>query len=199
MIRYVFISAFMFMFFLSSGWAQTSDEKSLINHGDVRGFIWGLPTKVVQENEAATFIVAEDDRMLFRGGAFGMPATIVYEFRENKLNQARIFIEKSYTDQQKRIDDLMTIRADLVARYGEPLEEDFKWRNKSNIDYPDAWGWSVYRGELFITLKFQDQQTDVTVFLGNQQPYEPQFSVTYQPRQAKTNSTKEPPASGLLF
>jgi hypothetical protein len=184
---------------VSIAWAQTPNNSANNKFGDVRGFVWGLSPDIIQENEKANFIIAEDNRMLFRGSAFDMPATMGYEFTDNKLSQVKVFIEKAYMDQQKRIDDLMTVRAELVAQYGEPIDENFNWLDRNDIISPDSWGWSVYRGELFITIKFQNQQSDVSVFLGNKQPYTPQLVVTYERRKALQTDKKEQPPSGLLF
>ena len=88
----------------------------------------GCLKKFIKENERGTFIEnpedEEDDEagntLFFLDKIRGLRSTIGYEFEDNKLWRVRIFIEKKYFYQQERLDDLLTIQADLNARFGKP-------------------------------------------------------------------------------
>lgn len=159
----------------------------------VRGFIWGLPSAVVKANEAGTFI-GEDraqiegqtqEVLFFRDKIRGLFTTIGYEFIDNKLWRVRIFIEDKYVEQQDMIRDLLTIQTDLNKRFGKPVVEEMQWLDKRNLNYPDSWGWSVFRGELIMTSQWQDGETDVATYLGAKTKYKPILSVTYTHRPTK--------------
>ena len=76
----------------------------------VRGFIWGLPKEFITDNEKATFVGEEDNILFFLDNILGVRSTIGYEFEDNKLVRVRIFNERHYTEQQQRIEDLISYK-----------------------------------------------------------------------------------------
>lgn len=167
---------------------SAEEKKELLEkdfNGVVRGFVWGLPPTLILEEEEGTFLGEENGALFFLDYIRGLKCTIAYEFSENKLWRIRIFIEKNYFQPQDRLRDLLVVQADLDRRYGKPVKEEFKWVNEREKDWPDNWGWAVYRGELFVTLEWQDKETDVTAFLGARKKFEPQFNITYESRAIK--------------
>ena len=167
----------------------------------VRGFIWGLSKDIIKENERGTFIEnpedAENDEagntLFFLDKIRGLRSTIGYEFEDNKLWRVRIFIEKKYFYQQERLDDLLTIQADLNARFGKPVVEEMKWLNKRELNYPASWGWAIFRGEMIMTSVWRNKDTEVTTYLGAKEKYSPILSVTYEhlPTKLKQEQAKQ--------
>lgn len=167
---------------------EKSEDKSFL--GVFRGFVWGLPPTIILEHEQGTFMGEEEGRLFYLDYIRGIKSTIGYEFLDNKLWRARIFIEKIYTNVQHRLDDLMTIRADLTKRYGAPVKEEFKWVKDTDKNFPESWGWAIYRSELFITIIWQDAETEVVAYLGAEKQYDPQMVITYTDRQVKETQAK---------
>jgi len=97
-----------------------------------------------------------------------------------------VFVEKKYSDPQDRIADLLIIQEDLTKRFGNPVSEDFRWVKNTDKNWPDNWGWAVYRSELFITNRWQNEKTDVTAYLGAPKLFYPNLSVTYESREIKS-------------
>lgn len=167
----------------------SAEEEALLKkdlNGTVRGFIWKLPRTAILENEKGTFMGEEDGALFYLDNIRDMRCTIGYEFHEDKLWRVRIFVEKSYLDPQDRIRDLLTIQEDLNKRFGAPVSEDFRWLKTTDRDWPESWGWAVYRAELLITNKWQDAETDVTSYLGATKLFEPKLTVTYENREIKS-------------
>ena len=162
-------------------------EKARPSHleGGIRGFVWGLPPTVILENEKATFVGNDEGILFFLDEVWGERATIGYEFMDNKLYRAKIFIEKEYSNRQRPLDDLMRIRADLVKTYGEPVSEKFVWHNEREKNFPPAWGWAIFRSELEIIAQWQDEETLITAYLGSPKIFETELSVTYESYDAK--------------
>lgn len=166
--------------------------------GALRGFVWGLPPTTILENEKATFVGEEDIgegdvRLFYLDYLKGMRSTIGYDFQNDRLTQARIFIEKKYFNPQERIEDLMIIRRDLVKRFGEPVDETMAWHDNKERNWPKSWGWAVLRGELMIRIVFRDGETEVVASLGtkrrlNPDSDDPQLNITYKSL-ALTNGT----------
>ncbi len=157
--------------------------------GVLRGFVWGLPPTVILENERGTFVGQEEigegnARLFYLDYIKGMRSTIGYDFENNKLSRARIFIEKQYTNPQERIEDLMTISKDLVKRFGDPVDETMVWHDNKERNWPEAWGWAILRGELMMRIVFRNTETEVVAFLGAKQKLNPrieapELNVTY--------------------
>lgn len=179
----------------------SAEDQALLDKdlmGALRGFVWGLSPTVILENEKATFLGEEDGTLLFYlDYVRGLRSTIGYEFFDNKLWRANIVIEKKYTDTQDRIRDLLVIQEDLTRRYGEPVSEEFKWEKDTDKNFPDSWGWAVYRSELFITIVWQNEETEVTAYLGAKREYDPELIVTYFDRRTK-EALEEDKAQKLL-
>ncbi len=166
----------------------SAQEQALIDQkflGVLRGFVWGLPPTIILEHEEGTFMGEDKGALFYLDYIRGLKATIGYEFLNNKLWRARIFIEKKYTNMQHRLDDLLIIQADLTKRYGKPVKEEFKWVKATDKNFPESWGWAIYRSELFITVVWQDEETEVTAYLGAKKQYDPELIVTYVDRRTK--------------
>ena len=175
----------------------TAKEQALLEKdldGVLRGFIWGLPPTAILENEKGTFVGEENGALFYLDYIRGIRCTIGYEFDDNKLWRARIFVEKQYSDPQERIRDLLTIQTDLNKRFGQPVSENFKWLEDTDKDWPDSWGWAVYRGELFISVKWQTPESDVELKLGAPETYLPEMSIIYENhfvKMAKASAIKD--------
>lgn len=164
----------------------TPEERAAILDKDLngvfRGFVWGLPPTVILENEKSAFMEEQDGTLIYFNYIRGIKSTIAYEFHENKLWRIRVYIEKRYLRPQDRIEDLLTVQEDLTERYGKPVQEDFLWKKKTEQDYPESWGWAVYRGELIVNILWQNEETKVYAYLGASKPSEPKFHITYVDR-----------------
>lgn len=162
------------------------DASEILDQADVRGFIWGLPPSIIKAEEKSIFVEEADDGTLFYvDNIRGIKSSITYEFEYNKLNRVSIFSENEYPKPQDRIDDFVKIKRDLDQRFGVPTEENFDWKKDTDKKYPDQWGWTVYRGDLDITITWKNVDTLVTAYLGSPEPYDPVLFVTYEDRKAK--------------
>lgn len=179
---------------------MSPEDKALMRPellGALRGFVWGLPPTVILENEKATFLGEENGTLFYKDYVRDMQVTVAYEFHENKLWRARTFIENEYIDPYDRIEHLIQIRSDLTKRFGEPVDEKFEWLKETEKNFPKKWGWAVFRGELFITIKWQNQETEVVAFLGAPEYLKPKFDITYFHRRVN-NKLKQDRRDNLL-
>ena len=175
--RFLFINLILLFPF------QVNAQETL-DDAPIRGFIWGLPADIIQENERGRFVDEEvfDDQnkaLFFVDRIRGMRVSIAYEFMNDRLWQARIFIDKNYFDPQDRMEDLLTIHTDLTNRFGPPDDEEMSWINPREKNFPDAWGWAVFRQELIMTSTWRNEETMVQTYLGAKEKYNPIMSVTY--------------------
>jgi len=179
--------------------------------GVLRGFVWNLPPTLILESEKATFMAEEDGRLFYIddieiGAVQNEPktvrATIGYDFVEDQLWRARVFIEQNYLDPRERMNDLIRVRTDLVKQYGEPVDEIMVWHDKKEQNWPESWGWAILRGELTMTLLFENNETIVRVFMGAKQKLnpnleKPEFNVTYVSK-AHTQAQQSDKADNFL-
>lgn len=159
--------------------------------GDLRGFVWGLPPTVILEYEPAYFLGEENGSLFYQDYYDDIKVTIGYEFYNNKLWRAKTFNEKYYLDPQDRIEDLLYIQELLTKRLGDPVKEEFFWRDKKEKGYPDNWGWAVFRGELFITIKWETKDSEVELYLGAETYLEPDMTITYVSRKLRDEAYKK--------
>ncbi len=150
-----------------------------IEGADFRDFIWGVTPAIVKENETATFASEDENFLFFIEELWGIRTIIGYEFSENKLVRGRLFLEKIYGDQAKRIEELITIQSDLEKRWGKPSSQLFRWKDDREKDYPKYWGWAIYRAELDIKVTWEVGDTEVILFTGASQPHKPEISIDY--------------------
>jgi|GEM_PF-2745822 len=168
-----------------------ADDEEILDEAHVRGFIWGLPSSIIKEEEKSIFVEKDGDTLFYVDQIRGIRSSVNYEFDNDKLYRVRIFSEKKYTVPQNRFEDLVKIKRDLVKRFGEPLEENFEWKDEQSKKYPNEWGWAVYRGQLIVTIKWQDAETDVTLYLGAKKPANPVLFVTYEDSKAKKQKMQQ--------
>lgn len=181
---------------------ETEDE--ILNQADVRGFVWGLPKDIIRAEEKSQFVEAseEGDILYYYDTIRGIRSSINYEFEKAKLRRVRIFSEKSYTFPQHRIDDLVKMKRDLDKRFGETIDQQLIWRDEREKDFPDMWGWAVLSGDLQLIMKWQSENTLVTLYCGlpvlnkrGRKGKSPLLFVTYEDRKAKqvkdTNDNKK--------
>lgn len=164
------------------------NQREILDQANVRGLIWGLPPEIVMEEEKGKGAFAQQDpdgTLYYVDTIRGIKSSITYQFDNNKLRRARIFSEKSYVQPQNRMEDLVKMKRDLVSRFGEPIEENFRWEGVSDKKFPNQWGWAVMRGDLFITITWEDAETFVTLYLGAPEKYKPVLFVMYEDAKLK--------------
>ena len=156
-------------------------RERILDEAHVRGVVWGLPSAVVREGEKGTFVEeGENGALFFVDEIDGIRYSITYEFDDDKLYRAQIFSEKNFYSPQERVEDMIEMKQYLDARFGEPISEDFEWKNDRDKKFPDHWGWSVFNGSLIITIKWQDEETAAMAYLGSPKPYEPVLFWVYE-------------------
>lgn len=161
------------------------EAAKILDQADIRGFVWGLPSSIIKAEEKAIFVEEDETGALFYVDTIrDLKSSVTYEFENDKLFRVQTFIEKKYSKPQERVQDLVKIKQDLVRRFGEPESEEFDWATDTDKGSPEVWGWTVYRGELTITLKWKTSRSLVTVYLGSPTKYDPIFVITYEDRLA---------------
>lgn len=202
-LRLFLISIFVFLCFGSVSHARDvkkepeiekltyEDEDEILDQADIRGFIWGLPRSIIKEGEESVFVEESEGVLFFVDTIRKIKSSITYEFEEDRLHRVRIFNEKKYPDPQDRMQDFVKIKRDLVNRFGEPKEEKFQWLKDTDKKYPESWGWAVYRGELLITLTWENERSFVSAYLGSYNPYKPVMIVTYEDIKVKRAKAKQ--------
>lgn len=171
-----------------------SDEMRdrILDEAHVRGFVWGLPKAVIKEGEQGVFIEENENGALFFVDEIkGVKYSITYEFEDDKLYRAQIFSEKKYSRPQARVEDMVEMKRYLDARFGAPLTEEFDWKSDRDKKFPDQWGWSIYNGTLAITIKWQDQETLATAYLGAPEPFKPVLFWMYEDAKYKQAQMKQ--------
>lgn len=176
---YVFLTLVFFISIAAKVDAQIPEEIM-----PVRGFIWGLPSDVIKENEQGRYVDTEEfdaqnKALFFVDTIRNMHSSIAYEFYNDTLWQARIFIDKTYFDPQDRMVDILTIHTDLNKRFGEPVDEQMIWRDAREKNFPDSWGWAIFRQELTMITTWREGDTMVTAHVGAKEKYKPTMRVTY--------------------
>ncbi|MCI5060858.1 MAG: hypothetical protein MRY79_07290 [Alphaproteobacteria bacterium] len=177
----------------------TAQDRALLERdlsGVVRGFIWGLPPTVVLENERGQFMDQVGENLMylahFKLGEFiDFRSTIAYEFQKDQLWRVHVINEQHYPRPQDRIDLLGEMQKELEKKFGKPTSEEFKWFDERDKNWPQSWGWAVYRGDLFITIKWETPDTLVTLELGAKEELLPRIDLIYESRVVKETQTQE--------
>lgn len=196
MVLFILLLSLLSMHSLPSHADITGQEKSLLNKdlsGIARGFIWGIPKLVVLEEERTTFMGEENGSLIYLDKIHGIRCTIIYDFYNDQLWRIRIFNEKDYIDMYERITDLATFQNAISRKFGTPIKEELIWKQKDDQDFPNSWGWTVYRGELLFDTQWRQGDTEVTAFLGAKKKYFPEmvFTYTHIPTKALMAQQKE--------
>jgi len=193
------------LFFASSSFAQIvklnkKGDNYLFQGSEdvVRGFLWGLSKQFITDNEIGTFVGEDNDILFFLDNVLGLRSTIGYEFQDDKLLRVRIFNERNYLKQQDRIEDLLAYQSILEERYGEPRTENFTWRSEYEKNFPQNWGWAVYRGNLDIEILWQTKESNVVLALRSAEKYKPKMSVTFEDNKMAEKLEEEALRPGLL-
>ena len=166
---------------------EDNEKEYLFSSEDdvVRGFIWGLPPEIITEGEKGTFIGNEieskgEQVTFFIDKIFNVRSTIGYEFKNDKLWRVKVFNEKKYHDPQDRIEDLLKIQNYFTERYGDPIQENFFWKNNEQRNTVDNWGWALYRGNLAIEMLWQTVDSNIRISLKSPEPLDPEFIIIFE-------------------
>ena len=177
----------------------TPQDRALLTKdlsGVVRGFIWEVPPTVILENETGQFMDRFGDNLMYLaqfklGDFIDFKSTISYEFQNNKLWRVHVINEEHYPRPQDRIELLGEIQKELETKFGKPVSEEFKWYDDKDKNWPQSWGWAVYRGDLFITIKWQTPNTTVSLSLGAKEELQPRIDLVYESREIKEVQDQE--------
>ena len=105
---------------------------------------------------------------------------IAYQFVEDSLQEVRITQEEDYFNPQDQIDDLLTIEASLVDKFGAPTHREFIWRDDREKNYPARWGWAVFRGNLDIQSVWETPHSLIILKLNGRNSYNPELALIFR-------------------
>ena len=163
MIRTFLLSLMIMMLGMAYAYAQ---EEIVVEEdaGIVRGLVWGVTPSMVLQYEQAELFGEEKNTLFYLDAMWGFKSLIGYEFSDDGLWRVRVFNEKDYRrNPPELIADMLKIQQNIADIYGEPTVIDFKWLDDKEKNYPEFWGWALYRGELDVVVQWDLDETEITM------------------------------------
>lgn len=127
-----------------------------------RGFIWGVGQDDVRAYEKAHFFEQVEDSLVFIEEVKGRRALIRYDFENDKLWRIKYeYVGLNYPTTDKVLDVVMEERANLAARFGDPVAENLVWKYSTFRNHPQLFSRAFARGHVTIQMEWQNDDTFV--------------------------------------
>jgi hypothetical protein len=155
----------------------------------MRGLIWGIPMDAVREFEKTTYVGEEDDSLIYTD--IVQPDSekreyrvyIEYHFTKDALDRIRYDIDVDHATPQSALEDVLTWQLWLDYQFGQTSQPDFQFRSTAVRDDPARWGWTIYKGDGSVKIRWKKADTGAELSLTGKD-YTPHFDLTLSP--AKT-------------
>jgi hypothetical protein len=159
---------FSFNMFISAQKIQKLEVKKYF-----RETTWAMSKDEVKKAESSEFIKEEKgsgaviglELLVYKDNIIGLDCFIAYFFAENKLVKGRYFIVEKHTNKSLYISDFVTIKNQLINKYGKPKKDDVSWLNDLYKDDPSDYGMAVSVGHLNYLTEWHLPITEIQLVL----------------------------------
>ena len=164
------ISAIAILVLMLSGCSLLYDEDADGIAHDFRECDWGMSRTKVTEIEGDDFVFADDDMILYAGEMHGRECDIDYYFEDGKLVSGKALFAFEDSILSDLCDDYVDFRNELIEKYGEPLNDDYRVYIENDSGYKED-NKAIYYQELKYVTEWVTDKSKMTLWLdyGNEQ------------------------------
>ncbi len=133
--------------------------------GIFRNFVWGVSKEDVRDYETAVFYKEEGNSLFFLLKPDDYRRQIRYDFTNGGLSAARFeYVEYTPPTADIVFKAFYDEEAALKAKFGDPVKEDFTFKDKTYKNYPQFWGRSLLGQDLQIRIEWAAQGTRIVLY-----------------------------------
>jgi hypothetical protein len=146
-----------------------NEGDAIFPQSDVRNVRWGMSKQEVMNTESKLGKpeYQTEINLGYRSTVLNKDASILYEFRNNKLFSLYYEFKIKHTNKNDYIDDYNDVKTALIEKYGRPSEDKIVWKNDLYRDDVQHFGMAVSLGHLVYKANWQvnNNRTDVSTRL----------------------------------
>lgn len=138
-----------------------------------RYFVWGVSPADVTKFETAKYYKTDGDSVYFleRLEKRDFRRVIRYDFQDGLLWRGQYeFQELTYPDPTLILNMYEDIKRQLVGVYGDPVQDDYFWKDKKYLNHPDYWPRALRMGDLRMKTVWEIEGTKATLILERSEP-----------------------------
>lgn len=109
----------------------------------------------------------------------GLRVYLVYDFASGRLVRGYYALNEHHGNRNDYIADYRRLRRWLVARHGEPVDDQMVWRDNLHRDDPEHWGLAVSVGHLTLLCAWETPATTIHLLLRGED-YRESLTLVYE-------------------
>jgi len=115
---------------------------------DFRNARWNMSKGDIKKSEKLDLILEKPDVLGYLDTYLGYPVLVFYVFDAAKFFQGVFSFQQDHVNKNQYIADYMKMKETCQARYGPPMQDDVRWKNRLFRKDPKDWGLAVSIGHL---------------------------------------------------
>jgi len=140
---------------------------------------WEMTKEEVIESEGKSPDEQNDKYLGFYNcDVAGYDTSVIYGFKNGKLNQAAYILNEDHVNDNAYIDDYKNLKKLYTDKYSAPYQDKENWSDDLYKDDPDDYGTAVACGHLSYASIFSNSGDDIIMML-NGDNFDISLSITY--------------------
>lgn len=132
---------------------------------DFRKTRWGMTRQQVESSEKRPPMNAAGNEIYYDDRVAGYKAIVAYVFLKDQLVNAGYMFNEQHTNDSLYIINYAKVKDALIAKYGQPIEDEVIWKRSLYKDDPEKHGFAVSIGDLALSAKWETPETEIQLAL----------------------------------
>jgi hypothetical protein len=135
-------------------------------HG-FRGAKWGMSFDEVKrlETEPIDTDISTDTLLAYDTKVGGLRCLAGYVFINNKLVRGKYILTEKHANDNRYLDDYLSLKKLLTEKYGKPAEDEVLWQDNVYKNRPDSYGTAIGAERLSLFAVWKTAGEEITLFI----------------------------------
>lgn len=139
---------------------------------------WGMSREQVTASESSGEAQKFTNGLIYKDVLATHKVLVAYIFVTDKLVRTKYIIDEKHSNKTEFYLDYKSLQKLLIAKYGEPSEDETVWLDDLYQDKPDSWGLAASIGHVTFYTQWDRPETSIFLFL-NGDNYKIEFGIEY--------------------
>jgi hypothetical protein len=132
---------------------------------DFRDYKWGETKEKIKASEELKLLEESDEMLVYSGSIASKACFIGFILDDDILTRGAYFLNETYVNENKYVDDFYYIKELLTKKYGEPELEGENWSNELFKNDKKDWGIALKSGHVTFVANWMTEKTQIELIV----------------------------------